>query len=56
MLKKLLALVPSKAQVDLLFQKSRCVLHRRYMTPQSQLSWETCIGAALTIIRHQSYV
>jgi hypothetical protein len=26
------------------------------MTPQNRLSWETCIEAALAIIRHQSYV
>ncbi|KAL2827905.1 hypothetical protein BJY01DRAFT_255522 [Aspergillus pseudoustus] len=42
--------------LDLLYQKARCVLHRRYMTPQNRLSWETCIDAALTIIRHQTYV
>jgi hypothetical protein len=54
--KKQRPLVQSKAQVDLLFQKSRCVLHQQYMTPQNQLSLETCIEAALMIIRHQSYV
>ncbi|KAL3455475.1 hypothetical protein BJX64DRAFT_297519 [Aspergillus heterothallicus] len=42
--------------LDLLYQKSRCVLHRGYMTPQNRLSWETCIDAALAIIRHQTYV
>ncbi|KAL4901760.1 hypothetical protein BDW74DRAFT_169957 [Aspergillus multicolor] len=42
--------------LDLLFQRSRCLLHRRYMRPQNRLSWETCLDAALAITRHQSYV
>jgi hypothetical protein len=50
------AAVMRSLSLDLLFQKSRCVLHQRYMTPQNRLSWETCIDAALAIIRHQSYV
>ncbi|RAL11488.1 Zn(II)2Cys6 transcription factor, partial [Aspergillus homomorphus CBS 101889] len=50
------AVVMRRLSLDLLFQKSRCVLHRRYMRPQNRLSWETCIDAALMIIRHQSYV
>ncbi|KAL4993183.1 hypothetical protein BDV10DRAFT_190207 [Aspergillus recurvatus] len=50
------AVVMRCLSLDLLFQKSRCVLHRRYMRPQNRLSWETCIDAALTIIRHQSYI
>ena len=50
------AVVMRRLSLDLLFQKSRCVLHRRYMNPQNQLSWETCIDAALKIIHHQSFV
>lgn len=50
------AVVMRRLSLDLLFQKSRCVLHRRYMKPDKRLSWETCIDAALMIIRHQSYV
>ena len=50
------AVVMRRLSLDLLYQKSRCVLHRRYMKPEKRLSWETCIDAALTIIHHQSYV
>lgn len=50
------AVVMRRLTLDLLYQKSRCVLHRRYMKPEKRLSWDTCIDAALTIIRHQSYV
>lgn len=49
------AVVMRRLSLDLLFQKARCVLHRRYMKPQSRLSWETCIDAALKIIHHQSF-
>ncbi|KAJ5908000.1 hypothetical protein N7495_000682 [Penicillium taxi] len=50
------AVVMRRLSLDLLFQKSRCVLHRLYMKPENRWSWETCIDAALTIICHQSYV
>ena len=50
------AVVMRRLSLDMLFRKSLCVLHRRYMKPQNRLSWETCIDAAQTIIHHQSYV
>jgi len=50
------AIVMRRLSLDLLFQKARCVLHRRFMKPQNLLSWETCIDAALKIIHHQSFV
>lgn len=44
-----------RLMLDLLFQKARCSLHRRFMNTQST-SYRRCIDASLRIIHHQSYI
>lgn len=45
-----------RLMLDLLFQKARCVLHRRFMKHSNLLSWKVCLEAASKIVRHQSFL
>lgn len=49
-------LIMRRLMLDLLFQKARCVLHRRFMKHAHLLSWRACLEAALKIVQHQSFV
>ncbi|KAI9851149.1 MAG: hypothetical protein M1838_004358 [Thelocarpon superellum] len=54
-------LIMQRFYLELLFQKSRCVLHRRYMLEgrrQSRFAYSraTCIEAALKLLEHQSAI
>ncbi|KAJ5400345.1 hypothetical protein N7465_010834 [Penicillium sp. CMV-2018d] len=44
-----------RLMIDLLFQKARCSLHRRFIHSQPK-SHRKCIDASLRIIHHQSYI
>jgi hypothetical protein len=44
-----------RLMLDVLFQKARCSLHRRFMSTQPT-SYKRCIDASLRIISHQSYM
>lgn len=44
-----------RLMLDLLFQKARCSLHRRFMNTQPT-SYKRCIDASFRIIHHQSYI
>ncbi|KIV95267.1 hypothetical protein PV10_02940 [Exophiala mesophila] len=45
-----------RLMLDLLFQKARCVLHRRFMKHSDLVSWKVCLEAASKIVRHQSFL
>ena len=54
-------LIMSRTNLELLYQKSRCVLHRRYLSEAQNdtrftYSRQTCLDAAMTTLRHQSMV
>lgn len=44
-----------RLMLDILFQKARCSLHRRFMNTHPT-SYKRCIDASLRIISHQSYM
>ena len=48
-----------RVSIDLLFQKARCALHRRFITSktlQHRLSKSICVDAALRVIEHQTFL
>jgi hypothetical protein len=54
------ALIFNRFKLELMFQKARCVLHRRYLTDEvvgtrQELSRKLCVEAALNLLRqHES--
>ena len=53
------SLIMSRFNIELMYQKTRCVLHRRYMTKSQQdqrymYSRRTCIDAAMETLRHHA--
>ncbi|PGG99732.1 hypothetical protein GX51_06185 [Blastomyces parvus] len=54
-------LIMRRLILDLLYQKGRCMLHRKYYTvswnnPQYTYSRQTCIEAAMTTLRQQAFL
>jgi len=54
-------LIFNRFKIELLYQKTRCVLHRRYMTekpsdPRMEYSRNTCVEAAMELLRHHASV
>jgi hypothetical protein len=54
-------LILRRLNLDLLFYKARCMLHRKYLVParsnpQFSYSRESCINAALAILQYQSVI
>lgn len=50
------SVIMRRLMVNMLFQKARCVLHRRFLNPQNPLSKQICLEAALKLIEHQSFI
>ncbi|PGH23865.1 hypothetical protein AJ80_02113 [Polytolypa hystricis UAMH7299] len=51
--------IPRRLTVESIYQKSRCVLHRKYLTlPGSQYSYsrDTCVSAAMNMLGHQALI
>lgn len=51
----------NRLKLELLYQKTRCVLHRRYLTekpldPRMELSRRTCVEAAMELLKHHASV
>lgn len=54
-------LIFNRFKIELLYQKTRCVLHRRYLTeklsdPLMEYSRKVCVEAAMQLLRHHAAV
>ena len=51
-------LILNRMKVDLLYQRSLCVLHRHHLdaNPIHQYSVDTCVGASMQILKHQQTI
>jgi hypothetical protein len=55
------ALIFNRFKIEMLYQKTRCVLHRRYLTdalsdPRGEYSRKTCVDAAMKLLKNHAAV